>query len=350
MEAVGWVGVDDRARGALYGLAIGDALGMPTRQLSRVEVIQRWGGVLGGFEAAPPGGAADPGLPAGSVTDDTGQTLLLARLLVDGQGEIDPRQWALALASWEQDLAARGCLGLLGPSTSRALAAVRAGVPPAEAGRHGDTNGAAMRATPVGVAFPVGRALLEHVRQASLLTHNTPVAMAGAAAVAAAVSAGIEGDGPPGAVASAISAARLAADGAAQAAPAGSAPLVTPVARDAIVGARIEWVADEVRGSAALEAADFIVEWVGTSLATHESVPAAFAVLTALPDDPWQACLLAASLGGDSGAIAAMAGAMAGACHGLSAFPEHAIAMIDGHGLQLPALADSLLAVRAQAA
>ena len=48
-----------------------------------------------------------------------------------------------------------------------------------------------------------------------------------------------------------------------------------------------------------------------------ESVPAAFAVLAAFPDDPWQACLLAASLGGDSDTIAAMAGAVAGACHGM---------------------------------
>ena len=60
---------------------------------------------------------------------------------------------------------------------------------------------------------------------------------------------------------------------------------------------------------------------VGTSLATQESVPAAFAVLAAEPADPWQACLLAASLGGDCDTIAAMAGAIAGACHGVTAFP-----------------------------
>ena len=32
-----------RARGALYGLAIGDALGMPTQLLSRREITERWG-------------------------------------------------------------------------------------------------------------------------------------------------------------------------------------------------------------------------------------------------------------------------------------------------------------------
>ena len=45
----------------------------------------------------------------------------------------------------------RGSLDLLGPSTSRAIAAVLAGAPVAEAGRFGATNGAAMRVTPVGL-------------------------------------------------------------------------------------------------------------------------------------------------------------------------------------------------------
>jgi len=86
---------------------------------------------------------------------------------------------------------------------------------------------------------------------------------------------------------------------------------------------------------------------VGTSLATQESVPAAFAVLAAMPDDPWQACLLAASLGGDCDTIAAMAGAVAGACYGFGAFPAGALAVIDAQGLGLTALADDLCALRA---
>ena len=75
-------------------------------------------------------------------------------------------------------------------------------------------------------------------------------------------------------------------------------------------------------------------------------MPAAFAVLAAVPDDPWQACRLAASLGGDCDTIAAMAGAVAGACHGVGAFPAVAIATIDGQGLGLAALAHDLYALR----
>ena len=46
------------------------------------------------------------------------------------------------------------------------------------------------------------------------------------------------------------------------------------------------------------------------------AVPAAFAICSLAPDDPWLACRLAASAGGDCDTIAAMAGAILGACHG----------------------------------
>ena len=88
------------------------------------------------------------------------------------------------------------------------------------------------------------------------------------------------------------------------------------------VAARIRWATGLVAGLPAEEAAEVIYSLVGTSLATQESVPAAFAVLSAVPDDPWRACLLAASLGGDCDTIAAMAGAIGGAVHGLAAFPR----------------------------
>jgi ADP-ribosylglycohydrolase len=338
----------DRARGALYGLGIGDALGMPTQLLSRRQVTERWGPLLTGFEPAPPGHPIAAGMPAGAVTDDTEQAVLLGRLLLSGP--VDPRELAAALTAWERDMAARGSLDLLGPSTRRAIDAVLAGTPPQEAGSSGDTNGAAMRIAPVGIAVAPDdpAALVDAVHRASLVTHNTSVALAGAAAVAAAVSAGVGGTGPsgsgPGGTASGADRV-AAATGAAVAAARLGAERGHWVA-GADVAARIEWATGLVAGRPATEAAEVICTLVGTSLATQESVPAAFAVLSAVPGDPWRACLLAASLGGDSDTIAAMAGAIGGACHGLAAFPPHAAEVIDGNGLGLAGLADSLLALR----
>jgi ADP-ribosylglycohydrolase len=342
----------------LYGLAIGDALGMPTQMLSRRQITQRWGPVLTGFEPAPPGHPIAAGMPAGAVTDDTEQAVLLGRLLLSGP--VDPRELAAALVSWERDMAARGSLDLLGPSTRRALDAVLAGTPPEEAGVSGDTNGAAMRITPVGVKVAPGdpKTLVDAVQAASLVTHNTSVALAGAAAVAAAVSAGISGAGLGG---GGLGGASFGGDGPRRAGSGGGGvAAATEVAVDAArlaaerghwvagadVAARIRWATGLVAGLPAEEAAEVIYSLVGTSLATQESVPAAFAVLSAVPDDPWQACLLAASLGGDCDTIAAMAGAIGGAVHGLAAFPPHAVEVIDAQGFALADLADSLLALR----
>jgi ADP-ribosylglycohydrolase len=317
----------------LYGLAIGDALGMPTQLLSREQIAQRWGPLLSGFEPAPPGHPIAAGMPAGAVTDDTEQAVLVGRLLLSGR--VDARELAAGLIAWERDMAGRGSLDLLGPSTRRAIDAVLAGTPPEEAGVSGDTNGAAMRIAPVGIKAAAGNltALVDAVQEVSLVTHNTSVALAGAAAVAAAVSAGVSGADVAAATDAAVAAARIGAERGHWVA-------------GADVAARIRWATELVADRPIEEAAAVIYSLVGTSLATQESVPAAFAVLRAVPGDPWRACLLAASLGGDTDTIAAMAGAISGACHGLAAFPPDAVRVIDAHGLGLADLADCLLALR----
>jgi ADP-ribosylglycohydrolase len=301
--------------------------------------------MLAGFEPAPYDHPLCPGRPAGAVTDDTEQAILLGRQVVAGRGTTDAGRLAAALVAWEADMAARGSRDLLGPSTRRALAAVRAGTPPGEAGASGDTNGAAMRIAPVGIAVSVAGAdgrigaeeslgtLVDRVIEASRVTHNTGLALSGAAAVAAAVSAGLAGATVPEATETAIAAARLAAKHGHWVA-------------GADVAARIQWATALVAARPVPAAAELIYLLVGTSLATQESVPAAFAVLSAVPDDPWLACRLAASLGGDCDTIAAMAGAVSGACHGLAAFPADAVGVIHAHGLGLSSLADRLLKIR----
>ena len=184
----------DRARGALYGLAIGDALGMPTQLMSHQEVATCFG-VLDGFRAPPAGHPIASGLLAGSVTDDTEQALLLAEVLLAGGGHIDSDDLARRLVAWAERARERGSLDLLGPSSSAAVAALVAGGPVDEVGRAGATNGAAMRITPVGLIISSDDldALVDLVVEASRVTHHTGVAIAGAAAVAAAVSGGIDG-------------------------------------------------------------------------------------------------------------------------------------------------------------
>jgi ADP-ribosylglycohydrolase len=329
-------GRQDRAAGALYGLAVGDALGMPTESLPRPEIVARYGPLMAEFQPGPPDQPLAPGLPAGTITDDTEQALLLAELIIEGDGAVDETEFARRLLVWEEDMRARGSLSLLGPSTRGSLSALLAGTPLTETGRSGTTNGAAMRITPVGVATAAGDldALVERVVTASRVTHNTGVALAGAAAVAAAVSAGVAGAGVPDAIEAAVTAAGRAA---------GRGYWVAA----ADVAARISWATGLTAGRPAAEVLDVVYTLVGTGLATQESVPAAFAMLAATPDDSWLACRMAASVGGDCDTIAAISGAIGGACHGVTAFPEQARATVSAvNGLHLDEMAAALLAVR----
>src|SRR5258708_22364481 len=123
-------------------------------------------------------------MPAGSVTDDTEQALLLARLLIEGGGRVDPAELARRLLAWEESMRARGSLDLLGPSTRRAVAQLLAGADIEVAGRLGATNGAAMRIAPVGVAPPCAglHLLVDRVVAARPVPPHTPLAPARAAA------------------------------------------------------------------------------------------------------------------------------------------------------------------------
>ncbi|HEX5335450.1 MAG TPA: ADP-ribosylglycohydrolase family protein, partial [Propionicimonas sp.] len=233
----------------------------------------------------------------------------------------------------------RGSLDLLCPSTRRALAELLAGGDVGTTGRSGDTNGAAMRITPVGIAtVPDTAAIVAAVEAASRVTHNTGIALAGASAVAAAVSAGVAGLGYDAAVEQALAAATSGA---------GKGRWVA----GADVASRIRWAIGLVAGLPDAEACDLVQRLVGTSLATQESVPAAFALWSLHPDDPWLTCRLGASVGGDCDTIAAMAGAMSGALAGSAGFPAQAVAQLDAANpsLDLPGLAEGLLALRAAA-
>ena len=308
----------DRAMGALVGGAIGDALGMPTQLLSPARIAELYGHV-DDFVAPVADHPVSKGLLAGTVTDDTEQALLLGRILVESGDRFDHARWVNALLDWEREVKARGSYDLLGPSTKRAIDAINNGVPAEEAGRGGDTNGAAMRIAPVGIMMPLEPldALVAKVAETCRATHNTSIAIASAAAVAAAVSRGVAGGGWRAASDSAVAAARRGAT-------------LGNWVTGGDIAARIVWAQDIVRGKALKDAVRLITELVGTGVASQESVPAAFAVLEVAGGDPWQAAVISANLGGDTDTIGAIAAGMAGACTGFSRLPQQHIVRLVG--------------------
>lgn len=337
-----------RALASLQGLALGDALGMPTQSMSR-ERIAADHGRIHSLVAAGPHQQIAAGMPAGSVTDDTEQAVLLARLLIDGGGSVRPAVFAAELLAWERAMESRGSLDLLGPSTRAALKRLQEGMPPEEAGRFGATNGAAMRIAPVGISVPVEPlgAFVDAVAAVSALTHNTGIGIASAAAVGAAVSAGIDGAETPEALDVAVAAAREGARRGHWVA-------------GGDIAARLEWAVPFLVGLPPDEQDDALAEVVGTSVAAQESVVAALALVAVTvagsepahpdPDAAWDTLCRAAALGGDTDTIAAMAGAVLGAT-GAAAWPRTALDTVRRvNALDFERLVDGLLELRGRRA
>ena len=341
----------DHALGALLGLAIGDALGMPTQSMSHEQIGLEYGPTpIRSFVDASPNQPIAPNMKAGSVTDDTEQALLLAGQLIDGDGDLDIRQYAYALLNWEEDMKARGSLDLLGPSTKRALERFQAGVDVEQTGTLGTTNGGAMRACPIGIANRPGPHLAEIARRSSIVTHNTEQGIESTMLVAAAVSYGIDGADPEEAM---LMACNYVTGYLAMSRFEGHAlghwsPKASVIARTRWA---INWARDHT-GDDAIDLYDHdmfgdqLRALIGTSVEANESVPAAFAIAARYAQRPYDALCVAANIGGDTDTIAAMTGAILGAAHGASAFPESlANTVQDVNDLDLATTADRLLAL-----
>jgi ADP-ribosylglycohydrolase len=133
----------DRATAALAGVALGDAMGMPSQTLARAAIAAAYGRITD-FVDPVADHPVSHGLRAAMVTDDTEQTLLLADVLLAAPGRFDDLAWAQALIGWEERIRARGLRDLLGPSSKAALDARRSGAghrPPGHHQRRRDAGG-----------------------------------------------------------------------------------------------------------------------------------------------------------------------------------------------------------------
>ena len=333
-----------RAYGALAGLALGDALGMPTQAMSPAQIRAVYGRITGlvDGDASQP---YAPGMPAGSVTDDTEQALLVASLLVRGRGSssgrvaLDAGEFAHALLAWEDSMIQRGSLDLLGPSTKAALERVRAGEDPLTVGGTGTTNGAAMRVTPIGIAMPTAdpQAFADAVWSSCQVTHATRQGFQSAALVAAAVSMGIDAPRSPSLdLRSLLWKALTYVDSLPERGAWTPDPDVVAATRRAM----------QLVANPASSSLECLIEQVGTSVASAQAIPMAFALLARDPSP--QALLDAANIGGDTDTIGAIAGAILGAALGFEVFVGRGLAQVElASHLDLPSVALELLELRA---
>jgi ADP-ribosylglycohydrolase len=313
----------DRILGSLCLAGMGDALGAQTEQWTIEEIEAHHGGLVTAFGDPPPDtfAGANGGRRA-EVTDDASQMYYLARALIEGGGRLDQAAWVRCLLDWA---ATSPKARYMGPSTALVVRALQEGTDLAQVGTigsslrkmstMGNTNGAAMRVAPCGLVHP-GRAreACELAFVTCLPTHDTTVAVASAACIAAGVAQALVrprlADVLAACVQGAEWGARIAHERGCRAGGATVASRLTMALEIAAAGY------DDRRFLREIE------QRVGNSVLAAESVPAAVGVLAQAGGDPLRTISLASSIGNDTDTIATMAGAMAGAMHGARALPR----------------------------
>ena len=269
-----------RTRPLFQALATGDAVGKQTETLSRAEVRRWYPEGIAGLHGRP--GDVIPRYAGtryewriGETTDDTEQTLAVVRAL-------------LRCECAQHDEIGREllrCTKSLHPGVAL-WDFVQAG-DPSRTASGGDGCGAAMRVAPVGVLYPTSRldGLVQAAYECSIPTHGGPLAIGAAAAVAAAVSAGIEGR-PPGEV------------------------LAFAVRAGAGIASAIEEIYADLAGRERLCVDEIASSYFPDRPQTIVPLAISLALVTQSAEETIR---IAANIGGDADSVASIGGAIAGA-------------------------------------
>jgi len=176
-------GIIDRARAALLGVAVGDALGATTEFMTPAEIRGRYGvfrNIVGGGWLK---------LSPGQVTDDTNMTLCVARGIVRSD-RWDPRRIADRFAEWLS-----GNPADVGATCRRGiLEYIEKGQVEAPPDEKGAGNGAAMRVAPVALyALGDEERLSRLAVEQAHITHNHPLSDAACVSVGTMIQRGLLG-------------------------------------------------------------------------------------------------------------------------------------------------------------
>ncbi|UGA53638.1 ADP-ribosylglycohydrolase family protein [Vibrio sp. VB16] len=311
------ININDRILGTFYGQALGDSMGMPSELWPRSRVKAHFGWI-DRFLPGPAENNAACYFDACQFTDDTSMALALADAIIECDGDVVPEVIARNVLAWAEGFDAFN-KNIFGPSSKAAMKAIKEGTPISELENNGVTNGAAMRVSPLGCLLPTHNLdyFIEQVALASSPTHKSDIAIAGAVAIAWAVSKAVEG-APWEVIRDQLPAISVAAQN----------KNVTTFS--ASMGSRIELALLVAQEDSGIETRmDRIYNLVGAGVSTIESVPAAIAMVELAKTDPNRCAILCANLGGDTDTIGAMATAICGALNGIQAIDTEFKAQLD---------------------
>lgn len=268
--------MNTKMRDAVYGLAVGDALGVPYEFQARDT-----------FRAAEPIGGGFHGQLAGTFSDDTSMTLATCESLRAKQGAIDADDMRSRFLAWLERgvYAIDGTIFDVGITTRRALEAGH-GLD----GEHDCGNGSLMRMLPLAFTEANG----SEIAQVSAITHAHPVACR-------------------------------------------ACVTYVHVARDLAAGATVPEAIARIADTEAPfgrlpEIASLECEQIRSSGYAVDTLEAALWCLATT--ESYRACVLAAvNLGDDTDTVAAVAGGLAGIVYGMEAIPHVWIDKLRGRDL-----------------
>ena len=307
--------MQNKILGGLYGQALGDAFAMPAQV--HPDDTARTFGWLDTWEDAPDDHIVHAGLPAGRITDDSEQAFSIAQAIIK-TGSVSVEAVVAGLVTWYERVGGDAS-PYVGPSTKRGINALKSGEDPSTTGLWGDTNGAPMRISPIGLLHPgdVNGAVKDTVT-VCMPTHFTQPAVSGACAVSAAIATGmIEG---------------VSLDAVIQAGMLG-AELGRLHGRKwfgTSVSFKIQQALDIVSSGQDVKTKLHRLYYeVGTTLNVPETVGAAFGVVALAEGDPKQTAILAANLSGDADTVGAIACAISGTYAGFDAFHPDDVSVLE---------------------
>ncbi|WP_294346572.1 ADP-ribosylglycohydrolase family protein, partial [uncultured Clostridium sp.] len=281
--------------GAIYGMALGDAMGMPSELWGR-EKVRKYFGKIEGLLDGPKENSVACNYKKGQFTDDTGQALVIIDSLNDTNFKPNSRDIAIKLLKWaEKENAFEN--NILGPTSKVALANFRDGINSKAVTDKALSNGSAMRIAPIGCLFNSHNKekLADFVYSVSEVTHTSDITIAGAAMIAVAVSSAIENNDFDIVIKDIFEmepiARRLGAET--------YSPSLTERIKIGI------YLANEYKNNEDLFL-EKLYDIVGAGVNISESVPSAISIAY-YAQDPNKCALLCANLAGDTDTIGAMA-------------------------------------------
>lgn len=308
--------IKEKIAGAIYGMALGDAMGMPS-ELWTKEKIHEYFGVITDFLDGPSENDVARYYKKGQFTDDTAQALVLIESLIATNFEPNKKDFAKRLLSWAEDNKALE-RNILGPASKAALIAFKKGKVTDEITDKALSNGSAMRIVPVGCLFQPyqKQELVQFVKEISSVTHSSDITIAGAAIIAQGVSSAIIYNDFEMVVLDMLEIEAISK-------PLGArtfSPSLTERIRLGI------YLAKRYKNNEQIFMKK-LYDLVGAGVSISESVPAAVAIAY-YTQEPNQAAILSANLGGDTDTIGAMATAICGAFCGVERITTYSLEVL----------------------